>query len=163
MWEVHLTCCCVINTDLLANRARQIYHLNFLFLPLSLFLFHFPHWISFLLPSTHLQVCRSQMNWGTHAKCSDAKCPLPALCHQLSFWCLNQKCCCAVTTTFLFQAAIHRAFSCTFTTSLPSLSLSKSPLTNAACTGPENEARWWVSRSHQSHCSCVSIRACVRG
>lgn len=91
---------------------------------------------------------------------SDAMCPLPALCHQLSFWCSNPKCCCAVTNTLLFQAAINRAFSCTFVTSLLSLSLPKSPVTNAARTGPENEARWWASHSHQSHCSSVSVCLC---
>lgn len=30
----------------------------------------------------------------------------------------------------------------------------KSPLTIAALTGPENDARWWESHNHQSHCSC---------
>lgn len=34
-------------------------------------------------------------------------------------------------------------------------SFSESPLTIAALTGPENDARWWQSHNHQSHCSSV--------
>lgn len=69
----------------------------------------------YLLNFSHLQVYHCWIHcWiealEENALSTDTTCHVPALCHQRSFWCSNQKFCCAVTNALLSRAAINSFF-----------------------------------------------------